>query len=117
MQYLVYLMMSENEAMSPPTPEGMAALGNLMAESFESGMIVATGQVPATTTHLRLDSGEISLSDGPVIDGKLMIPGFTVIRADSKEEALSWAESLRRGMGDGTIRIAELSATGAEDLK
>ena len=59
----------------------------------------------------------MSVSDGPFIEGKELIPGFTVIRVDTKEAAIEWATKLRKCMGDGTIRVTQLGATGAEELQ
>ena len=116
MQFFVYFTMSEGEKFNPPTPEGMAKMGKFMQESFESGKIVATGQLPRETTYVKLENGEFSISDGPFIEGKDMIPGFTIISADSKEEAIEWTKALRECMGNGVMKMAQLKATGQEDL-
>ena len=116
MQFFIYFTRKEGDSMSPPTPEGMAKMGKFMEESFNSGKIVATGQLPQQTTYIKLEKGEFSISDGPFIEGKELIPGFTVISADSKEEAIAWAKELRECMGDGILKMAQLRATGKEDL-
>ena len=110
MHYFVYFTRNEDEPMTPPSPEGMAEMGRFMAESAESGVIVATGQMPMETSHVRLAGDEVTVTDGPFIEGKEFIPGFTVIRADSKQEAIDWAAKLRGFMGDGTLRVAALVA-------
>ena len=56
--------------------------------------------------------GEVSVTDGPFIEGKELIPGFTVIRVDSKQEAIEWVTKLRCCMGDGELRMAQVSAPG-----
>lgn len=117
MQFFIYFTQSEDEPMTPPSPEGMAKMGQLMERSFKSGRIVSTGRLPQETTHIRLQDGEFSISDGPFIEGKDLIPGFTVIEAESKQEALEWAKELRECMGDGVLRMAKLSSTGPKDLK
>ena len=117
MQFFVYFTMTEGEPMNPPSPEGMAKMGKFMEKSFESGRIVATGKMPREVTNIKLEQGEFSLSDGPFIEGKELIPGFTVISADSKEEALEWAKELRECMGDGTLRMGQLMGTSPDDMK
>lgn len=117
MQFMVYLTMNKDEKPSPPSPEGMAEMMRLMEEAVSSGMVLATGQLGGATTHLRLEGGEVSLSDGPFIEGKELIPGFTVIRVDSKQEAIDWATKLRRCMGDGEIRIAPVMTPGFDDSR
>lgn len=116
MQFFVYFTRNEDEPMTPPSPEGMAKMGKFMEESFKSGKIVATGQLPGETTHIRLEDGEFSVSDGPFIEGKDLIPGFTVIEVDSKQKAIDWAKELRECMGDGVLKMARLSSTGMEDI-
>lgn len=117
MQFFVYFTVNEDEPMNPPSPEGMAKMGKFMGDSFKSGKIVATGQLPRETTHIRLEDGEFSVSDGPFIEGKDLIPGFTVIEVNSKQEAIEWAQGLRECMGDGVLKMARLSATSSEDIK
>ncbi len=116
MQFFVYFTLKEGESMAPPSPEGMAKMGKFMEKSFNSGKIVATGQLPRKTTQVQLDQGKFSISDGPFIEGKELIPGFTVISADSKEEAIEWVKELRECMGDGVLKMAQLSATSQDDL-
>ncbi len=111
MQFFVYFTRNEDQPMVPPGPEGMAKMGKLMMESMESGMVVATGQLPGTVTRVTLKEGEVSVSDGPFIEGKEFIPGFTVISVDNKQEALAWTRKLRECMGDGTLSMAKLSGT------
>jgi hypothetical protein len=116
MQFFVYFTKKEGEAMAPPSPEEMAKMGKFMEESFKSGKIVATGQLPRQTTHIILEKGKFSVTDGPFIEGKDMIPGFTIISVDSKEGAIEWGKKLRECMGDGVLKMAKLSATGMDDL-
>ena len=117
MQFFIYFTMSEDEPMTPPSAEGMAKMGKFMEKSFASGKIVSTGKLPQTVTKVKLEQGNFSISDGPFIEGKELIPGFTVINVDSKEEATEWAKELRECMGDGTLKMAQLAATSADDLK
>ncbi len=117
MQFFVYFTMSEGKPMNPPSAEGMAKMGKFMEKSFESGMIVSTGRLPRQVTEIELDKGEFSISDGPFIEGKELIPGYTVISVDTKEEAIEWGKELRQCMGDGVIKLAQLSATSQDDMK
>jgi len=117
MQFFIYFTMTEGEPMSPPSPEGMAKMGKIMGDAFQSGKIVATGKLPQEVTRIQLEQGNFSVSDGPFIEGKELIPGFTVINVDSKQEALEWAKELRECMGDGTLKMAQLAATSQDDMK
>jgi len=112
MRFFVYFTKEKGAQMTPPSPEGMAEMGKLMVEGTKSGLIVATGQLAPTTTHLRLKEGNVSVTDGPFIEGKELIPGFTVIRVDSRQEAIDWVTKLRRCMGDGELRIVQVLSPG-----
>ena len=61
------------------------------------------------TTHVSLDGGEVSVTDGPFMEGTGFIPGYTIIEVESKRDAVAWATKLRRAMGEGTLRIAQVS--------
>ena len=117
MQFFVYFTFSDQTPMSPPSPEGMAKMGKLMEKSFDEGIIVSTGQLPRETTHVKLEKGEFSITDGPFIEGKEIIPGFTVIEVESKEAALAWAKELRECMGDGVLKMAQLNAYSKDRVK
>jgi len=117
MQFFIYFTMTEDTPMNPPTPEGMAKMGKVMTEAFESGKIVATGKLPREVTHIQLEDGGFSITEGPFIEGKELIPGFTVIEVDSKQAAIEWAKQLRECMGNGTLKMAQLAGTSQEHMK
>lgn len=49
--------------------------------------------------------------------GKELIPGFTVINVNSRDEAIEWAKEFRECMGDGTLKMAQLSGASKEELR
>ena len=76
MQFFVYFTRKEGETMGPPSPEGMAKMGKFMEESFKSGKIVATGQLPRNTIHISLEKGKIppqAIDLEEVVLGAMMI--------------------------------------------
>ena len=111
MQFFVYFTMEAGQKprQSAPSPEEMAEIGKFHEEAIESGVIVATGRLSPTTTRVRKEGGEVSVTDGPFIEGKELIPGFTVIRSDTKQEAIEWVARYREMMGMPELRIAEIS--------
>jgi hypothetical protein len=110
MQFFVYFTMEEGQQVrqSAPTPEEMAEIGKFHEEAIQSGVIVATGRLSQTTTRIRKEGDEVSVTDGPFIEGKELIPGFTVIRTDTREEAIDWVTRYREMMGMPELRIAEV---------
>ncbi len=110
MQFFVYFTMKEGQQprQSAPSPEDMAEIGKFHEEAIKSGVIVATGRLSPTTTRVRKEGGEVSVTDGPFIEGKELIPGFTVIRLDTRQEAIEWVVRYREMMGMPELRIAEV---------
>lgn len=109
MQFFIYFTRSEGQApMNPPTPEGMAEMGKMMMEGMTSGLIKATGRLGSDTTHIKLEEGAVSVTDGPFMEGKELIPGFTIIEVETKEEAVEYATRMRKCMGDGTLRMSPI---------
>ena len=110
MQFFVYFTMKEGQQprRSAPSPEEMAEIGKFHEEAIKSGVIVATGRLSSTTTRVRVEGGQLSVTDGPFIEGKELIPGFTVLRLDTRQEAIEWVARYREMMGMAELRIAEI---------
>ena len=114
MQYFVYLVRKEGEPMTPPSPEGMKQMGELMQEAMRSGMVVATGQLADSTSKITVAGNKVTVTDGPFMEGKELIPGFTIIQVGSEKEAIEWGTKLRKCMGDGILRVSRILMPGME---
>lgn len=82
---------------NPPPPE---VLGPIMKkveawrnEMKDAGAWVFTAGLtaPSSATVVRVKGGEVLTTDGPFVEGKEHIGGFTIIRAADLDEALAWA--------------------------
>jgi hypothetical protein len=51
---------------------------------------------PSTSTVVRFKDREVLTTDGPYIEGKEHIGGFTIVRAVDLDAALAWARKLSR---------------------
>ncbi|WP_330254002.1 YciI family protein [Nocardia sp. NBC_00565] len=49
---------------------------------------------PSTATVLRADANEVLITDGPYIESKEHIGGFTVIQAADLDEAIDWGKKV-----------------------
>jgi len=105
MQFLVYGI---GEQPAPLKPEAMAEMGKFMEEAFKAGIVVATGGLHPNGTRIQLEGTKVTVTDGPYIDAKDLIPGFAVIQASSKEEAVEWATRFRQILGDGQTEIVQV---------
>jgi hypothetical protein len=86
----------------PPPPElletVMRDLAEFNRELREAGAWVFTAGLhpPSTATVLRSDRGDMVLTDGPFVEGKEHLGGFTIIAAADLDAALEWGTKLAR---------------------
>ncbi|MFI9635414.1 YciI family protein [Nocardia sp. NPDC051929] len=71
----------------------LAALNDAMRAA--GAWVFAAGlHAPSTATVLRAEGDDMLITDGPYVEGKEHIGGFTVIRAADLDEALEWGRRL-----------------------
>jgi hypothetical protein len=98
-QYLLSIYQPEG---TPPSPEVlekiMRDVGAVREEMKAAGAWVFSGglNAPDTATVLRLDGGEVLMTDGPFAEGKEYLGGFTIIKAPDLDAALDWGRRLAR---------------------
>ncbi len=96
-QYLLSVYQPDGPAPEPDVLEPiMADVRAVNAEMHEAGAWVFAGGLcpPSTATVLHAKDGDVLTTDGPYIDGKEHIGGFTVIQAADLDEALGWGRKL-----------------------
>ena len=100
-QYLLSIYQPDG----PPPPKEflepiMRDVYALREEMRKAGALVLTAGLhdASTATVLRFDKGETLLTDGPYIEGKEHIGGFSIIRAPDLDGALEWARKLARAV-------------------
>jgi hypothetical protein len=109
MKFLCVYKPSKPEG-TPPTEEEMKVMGQLIEESFRSGVLLATeGCLPsAKGARVRLSSGKFIVTDGPFPETKELIGGYAVIRAESKEQAVEFTKRFLKIAGDGETEIRQI---------
>jgi hypothetical protein len=96
-QYLI--SMYQPDGVVPP-PEFlapvMAKLGALNDEMRAAGVWVFGNGLhdASTSTVLRNQDGQVVTTDGPYLEGKEHIGGFTIVDVADLDEALSWARRI-----------------------
>ena len=81
---------------TPPTPAQLdgirAELDALNDEMRAAGAWVFAGglDAPATATVLRSTGGEVVATDGPFMEAKEYLGGFTIAEAPDLDEAMRW---------------------------
>ncbi|UJW30075.1 YciI family protein [Saccharothrix sp. AJ9571] len=100
-----YLLNIQQPVGDPPPPEVlepiMRGLTALNDEMRAAGAWVFAGGLhdPDASSVVRVQDGEVVVTDGPYIEGKEHVGGFTVLRAADLDEALKWAGRLTRVLG------------------
>jgi hypothetical protein len=106
--YLLSIYQPDGE---PPAPEVlepiMAELGKLTEEMQEAGVwVFAAGlHPPSTATVLKVKDQDLLTTDGPFVEGKEHLGGFTVIRVNDLDEALDWGGRLARVLSPLSIEV------------
>lgn len=92
----MYLLSIYQPDGDPPPPEllerMMMDIAVINKELTASGSWVFAGGLhpPGTATVVRVRDGDVLMTDGPFIEGKEHIGGFTVIKAPDLDAALAW---------------------------
>jgi hypothetical protein len=91
MRFMMMVKSAENQG--PPPQELMDAMSMLAQEAFKSGHMVTTGGLAPTraSKRVRLERGQISVTDGPFAESKEVVGGFAIMEFDSQEKAVESA--------------------------
>ncbi|WP_433854353.1 YciI family protein [Streptomyces kronopolitis] len=98
-QYLLSIYQPDGPAPSPeflePIMRDVVAVND---ELRAAGAWVFAGGLhpPSTATVVRQKEDEVLMTDGPFVEGKEHIGGFTVIEAPDLDAALEWGRKLAR---------------------
>jgi hypothetical protein len=98
-------LLSVNQPDGPPPPsvemaKVMRDIDAVLREMKAAGAWVFNGALhPASTaTVLRLQAGEILMTDGPYAEGKEHVGGVCIIKAPDLDAALDWGRRLARAI-------------------
>lgn len=116
MQYLMLIRIDDTdyEAGKPPPAELEAAMGALIGEWSEAGvMVTAAGlQAPSKGARVRLKAGKVKVSDGPFTESKEVIGGYFILEAPNKAAAVEhtrrFVEVHRQVLGDDFVLECEV---------
>jgi hypothetical protein len=98
-QYLLSVYQPDGPVPAPEVLEGVMREVNALRQQMKSaGAWVFSGGLhpPSTSTVVRLKDREVLTTDGPHIEGKEHIGGFTIVRAPDLDAALEWGRKLAR---------------------
>jgi hypothetical protein len=95
--YLLSVYQPQGDQPSPDALDRiMGDVGEVDREMRAAGVWVFAGglHAPSTATVLRPTGADVLTTDGPFLEGKEYLGGFTVIRAPDLDAALEWGRRL-----------------------
>ena len=94
MRYMMIIKGDENFSTSgPPPQELIEEIGRLSEAAAKAGKMVSMGGLKPSSegAMVSIQSGKLSVTDGPFAEAKEMIGGFTIMNLKSKAEAIEEA--------------------------
>jgi hypothetical protein len=90
MRYLVMVKHSENG--TPPPQVLLDALAINRQEARQAGALVEVGGLypSALGSRIRLTRGALTVTDGPFIETRELVGGYSVYEVKSKQDAIEW---------------------------
>ncbi|MEP7357731.1 MAG: YciI family protein [Anaerolineales bacterium] len=105
MKFFVYQPAPPSPDAPPPTPEMYVEMDKLIEDGTRAGVILATGVFMGQPTRVTLSAGSYAVTDGPFIEAKELMGGYTLIDVQSLEEAIGWVKRAQSIVGGGTNEI------------
>ncbi|MEU4292985.1 YciI family protein [Kribbella sp. NPDC026596] len=100
------------EAGNPPDPEMLARADAVLEEMRQAGvLLLGEGLMPSSRgARVTFPSpGQPRVMDGPFAETKELVAGVSIIRVDSKEEAVHWALRFAEADPNTPIDILEIA--------
>jgi hypothetical protein len=100
------------EAGDPPDPEMLARADAVLEEMRQAGVLLLGEGLMPSSRGARITfpaPGEARVLDGPFAETKELIAGVSIIRVDSKEEAVQWALRFAEADPNTPIDILEIA--------
>jgi hypothetical protein len=98
-QYLLTIYQPEGPIPPPEVLEPiMREIAAIRKELEAAGAWIFAGglHAPSASTVVRLKDGEVLTIDGPYVEGKEYVGGFTIIQVPDLDAALAWASRYAR---------------------
>ena len=93
MKYLMLIKHSESYRGEPIPQPLMDAMGELVTQGFNSGILKDTAGLKPTAEgfRVRLSNKQLKVTDGPFTEAKEVVGGYALVEIGSKAEALEFA--------------------------
>lgn len=93
-----------------PSEQQINDMATFHEELHQAGKLLDPSGLQASAKGWRLDyqGSKTSITDGPFTETRELIAGYTLIQADSREEALAWTKRSPNPATDGGIDQIEV---------
>ncbi len=94
MRYMLFIKHTEDYFGKTPSAELMKAMGEFVVPNLKSGKFVEAAGLMSTrrAKKVQLRDGQVRVVDGPFTESKEIIGGYTLVEAESDQEALDLAK-------------------------
>ncbi|MFH0070679.1 YciI family protein [Peribacillus sp. NPDC056705] len=105
---------SDSEEGKMPSPELIEAMQKYNEELMKAGVLLAGDGLHPSSGGIRISYPEPGVKpkimDGPFVEAKEIIAGYTLIEVKSREEAIEWALRMPdpHGFGQGEIELRQV---------
>jgi hypothetical protein len=109
MKYLLQIFSDSAEFARLPADEQEAIVDEYLAIERSPGVISGNQLQPVeTATTVRVQEGEMLLTDGPFVDAKEHLGGFLLVEADDLDAALEIAVRIPASRMGGAVEVRPL---------
>jgi hypothetical protein len=107
MRYVLLYKSGKPETNTPPSPREMEAVGKLVQEMAQAGVLLgAEGFEPSSKgARIQINSGKFTVSDGPFAERNGLINGYAVVKVNTKAEAIEWSQRFLAAVGEGESEV------------
>jgi hypothetical protein len=108
----------ESEAGVLPKPEAFAAMQKYVAELVKAGVLLAGEGLAASSkgARVKFSGDKRTVIDGPFAETKELIAGFSIIQANSLEEAIEWVKRAPNVSPNGEAEVEIRKVSEVEDF-
>ncbi|WP_320779666.1 YciI family protein [Streptomyces sp. CRN 30] len=107
-RYLSLVQYDENDIPAEGvSPEIQHRMGELLEEITKAGVLLDTaGLLPsAQSKKVRLEGGEVSVTDGPFTETKELVGGYALMQCKDMAEAVEWGKRFVRAHVGWTLTL------------
>jgi hypothetical protein len=110
MRFALLYKSGKPETNEPPGPQEMQAIGKLVQEMAQAGVLLGTeGFEPSEKgARIRISGGKFTVSEGPFTDKNSLIDGYALVNVKSKAEAIGWSQRFLAAVGEGESEVRQL---------